>query len=443
MKIVHLVPGSGSSFYCENCIRDGVLLRALNRFEGTEAILVPIYLPPASGGAGGFYTGPLFFGAVNLYLKERFPRMGNLFSFLDPLFEPLLDSGALLSFASRKAGTVRSSGHESMTISMLEGSSPFFRKEEARLVQWLKSEVKPDIIHLSNALMSGFAPVLQEELSVPVLCTLQDEDTWIDAMAEPWRSRAWNLLKEKASSIDLYLPVSRWYKEMMMEKLSLPGSKLKVLYPGIDTSASIIPEQRMDGPPVIGFLSRLCPQFGLDILVDAYLYLRQSDVGRDAILRVSGGYTKDDDSFVKKLVQKVSREGGVMEVLDHFGPADRASFLSSLTLLSVPAPVPEAFGLFLIEAMACGVPLIMPDHGGYREIMEISEGGVLLKNLDAPTLAGEMERLLSKPEERRALGEGGRKAADREFSVLTSADTLLTEYRTCSQAKKEIRNERP
>ena len=363
MKVVYLVPGSGNSFYCENCVRDGGVFRALNGRKNIEAVMVPIYLPPPGEAHTGMVRGPLFFGAVNLYVKHKFPRLSAV-----PGIKGLLNSPALLSFAAKRAGSVRSSGLEDMTLSMLRGDTPYFREEILRLAGWLSREIRPDIIHLSNALLSGFIPLLKESLSVPVVCSLQDEDTWIAEMGAEYQDTAWDLLRENSRSIDLFLPVSDWYKGQMRRRLGIPEQALRVVPLGIDPQPFAGDRPIITGRevrPVIGFLSRLCPRFGLDTLAEAYLLLRQTAAGKEAVLRITGGYTSDDLPFLNGLLKRIRREGGRVEVMEHFGLAERAGFLSSLSLFSVPASKPEAFGLFQLEAMASGVPLVMPDHGGY------------------------------------------------------------------------------
>ncbi|MCK5330908.1 MAG: glycosyl transferase, partial [Candidatus Marinimicrobia bacterium] len=77
MKIVHIVPGMGGSFYCENCVRDGDLVNGL-RALGQDVILVPLYLPLSVDGELVETGAPLFFGAISTYLKERFPLLRKL-----------------------------------------------------------------------------------------------------------------------------------------------------------------------------------------------------------------------------------------------------------------------------------------------------------------------------------------------------------------------------
>ncbi|MDQ1257733.1 MAG: hypothetical protein QG656_2339, partial [Candidatus Hydrogenedentes bacterium] len=71
MKIFHLTPGSGGTFYCQNCYRDAALLRALRR-RGHDVMMLPMYLPIFSDTDGASTHSPIFFGGINVYLQQRF-----------------------------------------------------------------------------------------------------------------------------------------------------------------------------------------------------------------------------------------------------------------------------------------------------------------------------------------------------------------------------------
>jgi glycosyltransferase involved in cell wall biosynthesis len=101
------------------------------------------------------------------------------------------------------------------------------------------------------------------------------------------------------------------------------------------------------------------------------------------------------------------------------------TFLESLSVFSVPARHPEAFGLYVIEAMAAGVPVVQPRCGAFPELLEATGGGVLCRPEDPESLAQELETLLLAPERARALGECARKAVAEKFSARRMAEGML------------------
>lgn len=178
MKIISIVPGFGASFYCGNCLRDGVFVKTL-RSLGHDSVLVPVYLPLSYDKNDKSADIPVFYGAVNIYLKQNFRFLRNMPSWLERFF----DSGPILKYAAGKAGSTRATGLEEMTLSMLMGSEGFQTEELTQLINYLKHREKPDIVHLSNSLLLGLVKKIREDLNVPVICSLQDEDVWIDGMA--------------------------------------------------------------------------------------------------------------------------------------------------------------------------------------------------------------------------------------------------------------------
>jgi hypothetical protein len=106
-----------------------------------------------------------------------------------------------------------------MTISMLNGSDGKQKVELQELIDFLKVHEKPDVLHLSNALLMGIAKEVRKQLKIPVVCSLQDEDVWVDAMNEHYREKVWKLMSEKAKDVDAFIAVSDYYASEMKQKM--------------------------------------------------------------------------------------------------------------------------------------------------------------------------------------------------------------------------------
>ena len=100
--------------------------------------------------------------------------------------------------------------------------------------------------------------------------------------------------------------------------------------------------------------------------------------------------------------------------LDH---AAKIEFFKSLTLFSVPARANEAFGLYVIEAMAAGVPVAQPRFAAFPELIEKTGGGIVFEGHDANSLSNALHELLSNPERAQALGKAGQVSVFRDFSA--------------------------
>jgi glycosyltransferase involved in cell wall biosynthesis len=100
-------------------------------------------------------------------------------------------------------------------------------------------------------------------------------------------------------------------------------------------------------------------------------------------------------------------------------------FLRGLSVFSVPAPYGEAFGLYVIEALAAGVPVVQPRQAAFPELVAATGGGTVCDPGDPKALADALETLLLDPKQAQALGEAGRRAVLEKFNALTMADETL------------------
>ena len=413
MRIIQLIPGSGNVFYCENCLRDCAFFKALHD-QGHDVLRLPLYLPIASDELAEHTVDSVFFGGVNVYLQQKSALFRKTPRWIDRVF----DSRKLLKWAAGKGGMTDAAELGEMTLSMLRGEEGRQTKELDRLVTWLKAKEPPDVIHFSNALLLGMARQIKEELHVPVVCSLQDEDIWVDALPEPQRQAVWEKLAERAVDVDVFIAVSEFYKELMCDRLQLSTDRVHVVYNGIDTKGYQQAELSVD-PPVIGFLERECREKGLGILVEAFIILRKNDRVPNLKLRVAGGSLATDEPFLKEIRQRLADEGlsHDVEILPNLDLEERLAFLQGLSVMSVPAEHKEAFGIYIIEALASGVPVVQPRQGAFPEILEITGGGILYEPNEPEVLANAIESLLLNSPRACELGKQGREVVLEKFSV--------------------------
>ncbi len=429
MRIVHIVPGTGDTFYCQNCLRDRALVDAL-RALGHDVILAPLYLPlPTDAVDAENGSTPIFFGALNVYLQQKV----SLFRRTPRWIDRVLDSRRLLTSIAKRASSTQARGLEKMTLSMLDGQHGNQAKELDRLISWLAGEARPDIVHISNALLAGLAKGIRTELDVPVVCSLQDEHTWIDQMQGDYDRLAWEVLSEKVADINAFVPVSRYYGEMMQKRMHIPAEKLHVVYPGIDLDGYEVAETPVR-PPVVGYLSRLSQSLGLDILVEAFIRLK-SDARLETLrLQATGGRTGRDGKFIARMQKRLGALGIADDASfgDDFDRAARQRFFRSLSVFSVPAPGGEAFALYIIESLASGVPVVEPGTGAFTEIVEATGGGIIYEPNDPDTLAEALSSLLLDPERSRELGRRARDVVRQRFNVTSMAREMVKVYEDCT-----------
>ncbi len=425
MKIVQITPSAGDSYYCENCLRDIALVKAMRK-SGHDVLMVPLYLPLPIDESGSAGKTPIFFGGINVYLQQK----SALFRRTPRWFDRLLDSPRLLRWVGRKAGMTSAKDLGRMTTSMLRGEQGRQIKELDRLVEWLDTqENKPDVLCLSNILLTGLARGIKERLGVPVVCLLQDEDGFIDGLASPYSEQAWQILTERANDVDAFIAVSKYYADVMRQRLQLASERVYVAYTGISLDGY---ELRQSEPeiPTIGYLSRMCPDKGLDTLVDAFIRLKKNDKLKNARLRITGGKRVDDEIFLNRIREQLRSCGLIddVEFLPDFNYNSKLAFLRSLSVLSVPEKQPVAYGLYVLEALAAGVPVVQPASGVFPELLEMTGGGVLCEPNNAVALASAMEPLLLEPDYARQLGKRGRDAVFEKFNIEQTVNEMVRIY---------------
>lgn len=430
MKIAHIIPGSGGSFYCGNCLRDSKFVKALKDL-GHDVIKVPMYLPLFDD-AHDLNDVPVFYGAVNLYLKHKFP----IFRHVPAFVEHALDSKGMLQFAARKAGSTRATGLEDMTVSMLLGEVGEQKEELERMVDWLANEAKPDVVHLSNALLLGLARRIKERVGCAVICSLQDEDVWVDVMEDKYRREVWDLMSDRGHDVDVFVPVSDYYADEIHRKMTIAKKQMHTIHLGVDP-ADYLPKPVTEKQPVIGYISRMCEENGLAVLVDAFILLKQNPEFAPVTLKITGGKTGDDTQFIKEQKQKIARarlESYVFWV-EEFEGEERQKFFDSVRLVSVPVLNGEAFGLYMLEAMASGIPMVQPALGAFPEVINLSGGGVIYGENKPENLAGTLGDLILNDDKLHELSLAGIVGVRTHFDIHHQAKRMVKVYESAIHGK--------
>ena len=432
MKIVYLITGSGGSFYCANCYRDMICLRAMRKVEGISATAIPLYLPPDEGTSEKEIDNKVFFGAISLYLREKVSFLKNMPEFFDKFF----DSRLFLRMAAKRAGTTRTEGLEEMTLSMIMGDEAFPDKEIDRLVRYLTSNGKPDIIHLSNALIIGLARQLKKRLDVKIVCSLLNEDDWIDEMAEPYQSNAWKMIAREAVNVDAFVTPSRYYRDHFISKTGITGSDYYIVPLALDhISYTAVPKK--DNFPALGYFCRINSANGFDKLVDAFILLKQNDRLPGLTLHVSGGYTSDDKPFIMEQIRKIKSAGfkSSVKIYPEFHGNSKEEFFSNIDIMSVPVRKHDGYGLYILESNSAGVPVVQPATGAFPEIIEKTGGGITYFPDTVEVLSDSIYKLFLDKDLRIQLGEVGKLRVPAELSLKKMAAGLSEAYKEATGSR--------
>ena len=430
MKILFITAGA-AGMYCGSCLRDNALAAEL-KARGHDVLLVPLYTPTLTD-EPNVSESRVFFGGISVYLQQK----ASFFRWAPRIVDTLLDAPWLIKAASSGSISTDPRSLGELTISMLKGEDGFQRKEFEKMLEWLAEEPAPDMVQLPNALLSSLAPPLGRALRAPVHCTLQGEDLFLDGLSTADRAEALDLIRKNAASVDRFTAVSEYYADFMAQYLSIPREKIDVVPLGINVEGF---ERRHDtaaGRPFsIGYLARISPEKGLSALCEAYVRFRQMPGVAAAHLDVAGYLAPDQQKYLKDAEHTLTIAGFGAE-FTYRGTLDREQkidFLRGLDVLSVPTIYVEPKGLFLLEAMACGVPVVQPRHGAFPEMLAKTSGGILVEPGDTQSLAEGLYKLWKDPALRTELGQNAFDGVRAHYSISSSADRMLEVYErsTCS-----------
>jgi glycosyltransferase involved in cell wall biosynthesis len=393
---------------------------------GHDVLMVPLYLPLQIDKNDAVGNPPIFFGGINVYLQQKSLFFRKTPRWIDRLF----DSPKLLGWVGRKTGMTSAGNFGEMTISMLRGKQGRQTKELERLVNWLASrDNKPDAVCLSNIMLAGLARSIKTILGVPVLCLLQDEDGFLDALEPPYPGQAWQILAERSKDVDAFIAVSRYYADVMQQRLGLNADRVHVVYMGISLDGYEL-SQSAPEIPTIGYLSRMCSDRGLDTLVDAFVKLKKNEKLNNARLRIAGGRSNNDEAFISRIRQQLGVCGLIddVEFYPTFDHDIKLEFFRTLSALSVPEKQPIAYGLYVLQALAAGVPVVEPQSGAFPELLQMTGGGILYEPNNPEALAAAIERLLLDPDYARQLGNQGRESVFGKFNIDQTAEEMMRIY---------------
>jgi glycosyltransferase involved in cell wall biosynthesis len=393
-----------------------------------DVALVPLYTPIRTDEAS-VTVDQVFFGGINVYLQQRMP----LFRYLPRWMDRWLDQPWLIRLATGRGVQTEAKLLGALAVSVLQGSEGNQQKEVDRLVSWLASDLQPDVVLFTNMLVAGSSPEIKRRLGVPVVVTLQGDDIFLNELTEPYKSQALAAIGKLDAVVDAYLVNSEFYADAMSEFLCLPREKFRVVPLGIDTrDFADLQRSEATRPPCIGYLARLAPEKGLHVLVEAFIRLKQLPDMQSTRLEIAGWLGPQHRQYAETQFAKL-RDAGLGEAFHYHGEVNREQkleFLRSIDLLSVPTTYREPKGLFVLESLAAGVPVVQPAHGAFTEVLQATGGGVLVTPNDPGELANALHQLLIDTSLRATYGEQGRRTVLESFHASAIAERTLAELQS-------------
>ena len=426
MRIL-LITAGAATMYCGSCLRDNALAAELIR-QGHDVSLLPFYTPTLTDEINVSRQERVFFGGISVYLEQHSPLFRKAPRFIDRL----VDAPAVINAFTRGSIAVDPKQLGAMTVSTLRGEQGHQKKEIEKLLEFLADEPRPDIANIPYTLLIALAAPLKRALGCPVVITLQGEDLFLDGLPDPYRAEAMALVRSQVAHVDLFIAVSEYYATYMRDYLAIPQDKIRVATLGVTTADLAPGSSARHDPFTIGYFARVAPEKGLHNLADAYRILRH-EKGLPPSRLVAGGYLAPEHRGYFDGIAGRLREAGLGDEFVYRGAVERAKkvqFFHDIDVLSVPSPYHEPKGLYLLEAMACGVPVVQPDFGAFPEMMARTGGGLLARSESGADIADALYDVWRDPARAAEMGRRGAAGVRAHYTVAHMAQAVLAAYET-------------
>ncbi len=415
-RIVILTAGAGG-MYCGSCLSDNTLATALTQ-SGIDVQLIPTYTPIRTD-EPNVSSDHVLLGGINVYLQQKIPFLRYTPAFFDRVF----DNPRLLAWAADRGVKTTAAKLGPLTVSMLRGDRGNQRKEIRKLCAWLK-HIRPSLVNLSNILIGGCVSRIKQELRVPILVTLQGDDVFLNDLPPKFRNQSLAEIRRIAKDVDGFITHSEYYADHMSDLLEIDRSRLHVVPLGVNLASLTTAESHNEARTrTVGYLARLAPEKGLHQLCDAFVQLRQLPETSDVQLRIAGWQGPQHQDYVDQCFHALNT-AGLQDAYKYEGEVDRdgkRSFLQHIDVLSVPSPYQEPKGIYALEAMACGVPVVQPAHGAFPELIERTQGGRLFMPGDTDDLVRVLREVLTDATLRASLGKAGQQQVHERHSAIAMA----------------------
>lgn len=380
--------------FCGSCMQDNTLARTL-RLADEDAVLVPTYTPIRVD-EDDVSVHQVFLGGINVYLDSKVPGWKRLPSWTTGW----LNKPAVIRWLTR-FGTSTDAAHlGGLTLDMLKGTHGPQRREIETFVDFLCTELRPDVIVFSNALLSGVLPALRDRFSSSILCLLQGDDIFLEGLTDRWKGSVLQLLKQNCRMFDGFLTHSRYYRDFMSQYLDLSPDHFRHIPLTIDAVA--VRQQFPSGTSskesqhafTIGYFARICPEKGIQNLLEAAAQVLPDFPSSQ--LSVGGFLPQEHHRWFEGLCSQF-RKTCPNQLTLLGSPAERNvkfELINQFDVLCVPTNYHEPKGIYVLEAGLLGVPSVVPNHGAFPELVDALDHGMLYDSGSVASLAETLRSML-------------------------------------------------
>ena len=289
-------------------------------------------------------------------------------------------------------------------------------------------QLQPDLIH-SNGIKTHLLIALAGIKDIPIIWHIHDFYSSRPLMAQ--------VLKQVSYGAKLGIAISEAVAKDA--KTTLPKLPIEIIYNAVDINYfSPIPSPRHTFLK-IGLVATFARWKGHDIFLAAASEIIKTYPNLNVRFCIVGGaiYKTRGSQFSEQELKDKAAHLEIADKVDFLGfKQDIAQVYRDLDIVIHASTQPEPFGLAIVEAMACGKPVIVSQAGGAAELFTHNYDGVGVPPGEPKALAAAIIDLLDHPEKRQLLSENARKTATKNFSHQRLGEQIITIYQQVKWSDK-------
>ena len=286
---------------------------------------------------------------------------------------------------------------------------------------------------LPNSLLVGLAPPLRRELGRPVVCTLPGEDLFLEGLPAPYKKEAKALIARHAPSVVALRRDERLLRGLHggLPRAAAPERSPRCRSASASTGfepARARPAPSADGPSRSATSPGSPPRRACTCWPRPTPACGASSGCRASRLEAAGYLAPEHRTYLDGVTKALAAVGldGEFHYHETIDRPRKIAFLQGLDVLSVPSPYAEPKGLYLLEALANGVPVVQPRHGAFPEMLENERAAACCSS--RATCATWPTRCSSSgpdPDAARELGRRGAEGVRAHYSAARMAERTL------------------
>jgi len=230
-----------------------------------------------------------------------------------------------------------------------------------------------------------------------------------DVITFPYKNVINRAMIKRALNSAHYITATGEYLRRAVLKLNGNIKNIDVIPFGVDTDLFKYFERKPSDEIVIGIVKSLCPQYGIDILINAFANLKS----RHPHIKLKIAGKGEFESVYKNQVKDLGIDGSV-EFLGFVDHSELPHLLSTFDIFAMPS-IEESFGVAALEASAAGLPVVASRVGGVPEVIENNVTGYLIERKNVNELTSALEKLIRDPRLRLDMGKAGRKFVEEKY----------------------------